>query len=128
MQGHQTVGYLLVFIGSGIGGVLRYGVNLCAARWGALFPWATLLVNVVGCFAMGLVAGWLVTRGPSGQAWRLFMATGVLGGFTTFSAFSLEVLQLWERNQPGQAVVYVLASVCVSIVAVAAGIWVSRPA
>jgi CrcB protein len=122
---------LLVFLGAGLGGVLRHGVNLASARaFGPAFPWGTLSVNVVGSLLMGALAGWLALR--SGQAWthsaRLFLATGVLGGFTTFSAFSLDAVLLWERGQAGWAAAYIAVSVLLSIVALSAGIALVRVA
>jgi CrcB protein len=122
---------LLVFLGAGIGGVLRHGVNLAALRiLGAGFPWGTLAVNVVGSFAMGALAGWLALR--AGAGWthplRLFLATGILGGFTTFSAFSLDAVLLWERGQGGAAAAYVAGSVALSLAALAGGLAVVRVA
>ena len=122
---------LLVFLGAGLGGVLRHGVNLAAARiLGAGFPWGTLAVNVVGSFLMGLIAGWLALR--AGEGWsqpvRLFLATGILGGFTTFSAFSLDAALLWERGQGGMAAAYVAGSVVVSLAALAGGLFLVRVA
>ena len=85
--------FLIVFLGAGIGGALRHGVNLLAARLlGTGFPFGTLIVNVVGSFAMGLIIAWLALRGQQAQAVRLFLTTGILGGFTTFSAFSLDTM------------------------------------
>src|SRR5215208_1729820 len=103
--------YLLVFLGAGIGGALRHGVNVgCARMCGTAFPWGTLTVNVVGSFLMGLIAAWLAYK--AGEEWsqplRLFLTTGILGGFTTFSAFSLDVMLLWERGDPGIAAAYVV--------------------
>src|SRR5687768_12669540 len=80
-------GYLIVFVGAGIGGMLRHAVNQAAVIFGWTFPWHTLLVNVSGCLLMGAVAGWFAFRGASGQDIQLFLTTGILGGFTTFSAF-----------------------------------------
>ena len=120
---------LLVFLGAGLGGALRHGVNLGAARLlGTGFPWGTLSVNVGGGFAMGVLAGWLALRVGEGwtQSVRLFAATGVLGGFTTFSAFSLEAVLLWERGASAAAVAYVLASVILAIVGLLAGLFVVR--
>jgi fluoride exporter len=121
--------YLLVFVGAGLGGALRHGVNLFAARLlGFGLPWGTLIVNVAGGFAMGVLAGWLALK--AGDAWtqpvRLFVATGVLGGFTTFSAFSLDAVLLWERGQTAVAVAYVLASVVLSILGLVVGLFVLR--
>jgi CrcB protein len=121
--------YLLVFLGAGVGGALRHGVNLGAARLlGSGFPWGTLTVNVVGGFAMGVLAGWLALK--AGEAWtqpvRLLLATGVLGGFTTFSAFSLDVVLLWDRGQVAGAAAYVLASVAFSILGLVLGLFLVR--
>ncbi len=115
---------LLVFLGGGIGSTLRYGVNLATVAWfGPHFPWGTLTVNVVGSAIMGAFAGWILTREPGtgSDALRLFVMTGVLGGFTTFSAFSLDVVVLWQRGAAATAVGYVLASVAVSLLALIAG-------
>ncbi len=122
---------LLVFLGAGLGGVLRHGVNLAAARiLGTGLPWGTLAVNVVGSFLMGLIAGWLALR--AGEGWsqpvRLFLATGILGGFTTFSAFSLDAALLWERGQGGMAAAYVAGSVVLSLAALAGGLFLVRVA
>jgi CrcB protein len=121
--------YLLVFVGAGFGGALRHGVNLaCARAFGLAFPWGTLVVNVLGCFAMGLLAGWLAFR--AGTAWsqavRLLLTTGVLGGFTTFSAFSLDAVLLWERGEPWLAALYAGASVGLSILALILGLALIR--
>lgn len=120
-------GFLVVFAGAGIGGALRHGVNLGALRLcGAGFPAGTLAINVAGSLAMGLVAGWFALRGDASPAWRLFLATGILGGFTTFSAFSLDAVLLWERGAAGPALLYVLASVVLSILGLAAGLAIIR--
>jgi fluoride exporter len=121
--------YLLVFLGAGIGGALRHGVNVgCARMCGTAFPWGTLTVNVVGSFIMGAIAGWLASK--AGEAWsqplRLFLTTGILGGFTTFSAFSLDAVLIWERGQSGLAATYVTASVLLSIAGLVAGLCLAR--
>ncbi|MGO4389510.1 fluoride efflux transporter CrcB [Microvirga sp. 2YAF29] len=117
--------YLLVFLGAGIGGALRHGVNIgCARLCGTALPWGTLTVNVVGSFVMGMLAGWLAFKAGEGwsQPLRLFLTTGVLGGFTTFSAFSLDAVLIWERGQLGLAGAYVAASVALSIAGLVAGL------
>ncbi|HKH34310.1 MAG TPA: fluoride efflux transporter CrcB [Beijerinckiaceae bacterium] len=121
--------YLVVFLGAGIGGALRHGVNVGAARlFGVGFPSGTLAVNVIGGVAMGVLAGWLAMK--AGETWtqslRLFLATGVLGGFTTFSAFSLDAVVLWQRGESIAAGAYVLASVALSIAGLLAGLFVVR--
>jgi CrcB protein len=121
--------YLLVFLGAGFGGAFRHGVNVAAARLiGTGFPWGTLTVNVVGGFAMGVIAEWLALKGGAGwtQHLRLFATTGILGGFTTFSAFSLDAVLIWERGQLGLALVYVLLSVALSIAGLIGGLALIR--
>lgn len=120
---------LFVFFGAGIGGVLRHGVNLAALRWPiAQFPWGTMAINIVGSTLMGLVAGWFAFRSGTtpNQDLRLFLATGVLGGFTTFSAFSLDAMLLWEHGDTAAAAFYVLGSVAISLVALAGGLALMR--
>src|SRR6478609_2548377 len=96
--------YVIVFLGAGIGGALRHGVNVGAGRmFGLGFPYGTLIVNVAGSFAMGLLAGYFAFRPGVDQHTRLFLTTGVLGGFTTFSAFSLDTALLIERHAYGLA-------------------------
>ena len=120
----------LVFLGAGLGGVLRYVVNQASARsFGLDFPYGTLTVNIVGSFAMGLLAGWLALRASGGgQGVRLFFATGVLGGFTTFSAFSLDAVLLWERGRWMAAALYAGGSVFAAIAALIAGLAIMRSA
>lgn len=121
------MGYLIVFLGAGIGGALRHGVNLAAARLGwTAFPAGTLAVNVVGSFLMGVVAEYFASKTHLPQHWRLFLTTGILGGFTTFSAFSLDAALLYERGKPGLAAAYVFGSVALSIGALAAALAVVR--
>ena len=110
--------YLLVFLGGGIGAALRHGINVTFARWfGTGFPFHTLFENVTGSLAMGLLAGYFAFRGDASQGLRLFLTTGILGGYTTFSAFSLDTVLLWQRHQYGVAALYVAVSVAVSIAA-----------
>jgi CrcB protein len=115
--------YLIVFLGAGIGGALRHGVNVGAARLvGADFPFGTLIVNIVGSFVMGALAGYFAFRPGIGQHLRLFLTTGILGGFTTFSAFSLDTALLVERHAYTSAAGYVAGSVFASLVALFAGL------
>ena len=118
---------LLVAIGGAIGASLRHLTNLAALRLvGPGFPWGTLTVNVVGSLVMGVFIELLARRFGGSNELRLFVATGVLGGFTTFSAFSLDVAVLYERGALGQAFGYAAASVIVSIAALFAGLWLAR--
>ena len=122
------MGYALVFLGGGLGAALRHGVNRAAlALFGPAVPAGTIIVNVAGSLAMGLLIGILAAvPGGTSQNLRLFVATGVLGGFTTFSAFSLDALTLWERGQSAAAIAYVVGSVALSLAAIAAGFLLSR--
>ena len=121
--------YLLVFLGAGLGGALRHAANELTLRsFGSTYPVSTLAVNIVGSFAMGLLAGYFAFRGEAGQVWRLFLATGVLGGFTTFSAFSLEVVLLYERGAVMQAALYIVLSVALSVAGLMLGLWCFRQA
>ena len=119
----------LVALGGGIGAAARHLVNMAALRLvGPGFPAGTLTVNVVGSLLMGCLAGYFALKhaGGGGQGLRLFLATGVLGGFTTFSAFSLDALLLWQRGEAGLAVAYVAGSVILSIAALAVGLSLVR--
>ena len=119
--------YLIVFLGAGIGGVLRHGVNVGAVRLlGYGFPFGTLIVNVAGSFLMGLLAGYFAYRTGLPQHTRLFLTTGLLGGFTTFSAFSLDAALLVERHAYSLAAAYMLGSVVLSLVALFAGLSLFR--
>jgi CrcB protein len=121
----------LVFVGGGIGAVVRYGVTLASvAAFGPHFPWGTMIINVVGSATMGAFAGFLMARGSGAgsDAFRLFFMTGILGGFTTFSAFSLDAVVLWQRGATISAASYVLASVLVSIVALTGALTLVRDA
>jgi CrcB protein len=119
--------YLIVFIGAGIGGALRHGVNVAATRqFGFGFPFGTLIVNIVGSFAMGLLAGYFAFRPGINQHMRLFLTTGILGGFTTFSAFSLDTALLVERHSYGLAAGYVVGSVAAGLSALFLGLALFR--
>ncbi|MFT0892415.1 fluoride efflux transporter CrcB [Pseudochelatococcus sp. G4_1912] len=120
---------ITVFLGAGIGGVLRWFVSMTAARWfGYGFPWGTLIVNVSGSAVMGLLAGFFLSRTDAGhwQTARLFMMTGVLGGYTTFSSFSLEAIALWEEGQMWAALGYSLGSVVLAFAGLVIGLIVMR--
>lgn len=116
--------FLQVALGGALGSVARYGVNIIASRLVTGFPLGTLTVNIVGCFLMGLLASILAFKG--GQALAPLLLTGVLGGFTTFSAFSLDALTLWERGMIGLALAYLLVTVLFSLMAVTAGLALGR--
>lgn len=119
----------MIFLGGGIGAALRHGVNVLSAQWlGMTFPWGTLIVNVTGSFVIGLLAAYFAFRGDAvwSQPLRLFLTTGILGGYTTFSAFSLDFALLFDRGEIGQGVAYVLASVGLSLAAVFLGLFVMR--
>ncbi len=119
-------GLVPVMIGGGLGAGARYLVGLAvAARDAPGFPWATLTVNLIGGLLMGVLAG-LVARGSVGEPQRLLLGVGVLGGFTTFSAFGLDALVLIERGNPELAFGYIAASVVGSIALVALGMAVAR--
>jgi CrcB protein len=121
------MGYVIVFLGGGLGAALRHGVNLGAARlFGTGFPYATMIENISGSLVMGLLAGWFAFRGGPTQHWQLFLTTGILGGYTTFSAFSLDAALLYERGAIGLAALYVVASVALSIGGLFAGLALVR--
>ena len=121
------MGYLVVFLGGGVGAALRHGVNLAAARLlGTSFPFGTLTVNVLGSLLMGLMAAWFAFEGSPSQHWRLFLTTGMLGGFTTFSTFSLDTAFLYERGELGLAALYVVASVAAGLVGLFGGLALVR--
>src|SRR5882724_16006 len=121
------MGFLIVFLGGGLGAALRHGVNLASARLlGTAFPYGTLFENVSGSLAMGLLAGYFAFKGDASQHWRLFLTTGILGGYTTFSAYSLDVALLYERGELGLAALYALASVVLAVGGLFAGLWLVR--
>jgi CrcB protein len=123
--------FLIVAAGGGLGAMARYGLGLILGRLapGSAWPWATLTANVVGGLVMGLLVGWLALRAGAGQeSVRLFAAVGLLGGFTTFSAFSLETVLMIERRQFAMAGGYVALSVVLSITALLIGLMVARRA
>jgi CrcB protein len=118
---------VLVLAGGGLGSAARYLVGIWAAeRWGSSFPWGTLTVNLLGCFLIGLLATLADDVRSIGPDARVFLVVGVLGGFTTFSSFSLDALRLGERDELLRAVVYVGASVGAGLVAATVGIAAGR--
>ena len=111
--------WVLVALGSALGGGARYGVSTLGVRWlGAGFPWGTLAVNVIGS---GLI-GWLASSLPPSST-RLFWMTGICGGFTTFSAFSLETLTMMRQGEAARAALYTVASLVLCGLSVAGGFW-----
>ena len=119
--------YLLVFIGGGLGSSLRHFINVvCTRLLGTAFPYHTFIINITGSTVMGLIAGYLAFQGDATPHWRLFLMTGILGGYTTFSAFSLDAGLLYERGELGLAAAYVLGSVILSIVGLFAGLALIR--
>ncbi|SEH58287.1 fluoride efflux transporter CrcB [Tardiphaga sp. OK245] len=119
--------YVLVFVGGGLGATLRHVINVtCTRCMGTAFPWGTFIINITGSAVMGLIAGYLAYKGEASQPWRLFLMTGILGGYTTFSAFSLDTAVLYERGELGLALAYVLGSVVLSIAGLFAGLALVR--
>lgn len=113
---------MVVFVGGGLGAVLRYGISRASlAYFGPAFPYGTLFVNVVGGLLTGLLVEVFLTKGGGSQDFRLFLTTGVLGGFTTFSAFSIEAALMWQRSDYAPLALYIVASVLLSIAAVFVG-------
>ncbi|MEM7006579.1 MAG: fluoride efflux transporter CrcB [Pseudomonadota bacterium] len=120
-------GFLLVGLGGAIGASLRHGVGLAAVRLMPGWPLGTFAVNVVGSLLMGLLVGWLALRADgTGQNLRLFLATGVLGGFTTFSAFSLEIANMMRSDAIAKASMYAGLSVVLGVAALFLGLWLAR--
>ena len=136
-RGMATPGFLssslYVALGGALGAWLRH---LTGRAWlaaigpvaASAFPWATLTVNLAGSLAMGLLAGWLARHGHGGEGWRLFLAVGVLGGFTTFSAFSLELAGFIQRGSPGLAALYAGVSLAGGIAGLFGGLMLARAA
>ncbi|MBA3068175.1 MAG: fluoride efflux transporter CrcB [Hyphomonas sp.] len=122
--------FLIVAAGGAIGAALRHGVGLISLRHlPSSWPWATFTVNVLGGFAMGLLVGWLALKAEgAGQAARLFLATGLLGGFTTFSAFSLETVNMIRTGETAKALAYIVLSVALSLAALGLGLVLARRA
>lgn len=114
-----------VAIGGAVGSMARYLVNIGLLRLiGPGFPWGTLTVNILGSFLMGVI--WVTLDVKGAMRFAPLLMTGILGGFTTFSAFSLDAVTMVERGEPGLATIYVVGSVAVSVLALAAGMMISR--
>ena len=110
--------YILVFVGGGIGATLRHAVNRASLAWlGPGYPYGTLFVNIAGGLVVGILAELFLVKGGGSQSLRLFLVTGILGGFTTFSAFSLDAALMWQRGDYAALGTYVAASVFFSIAA-----------
>ena len=127
----QILASSYVALGGAIGALLRYQTGRLLTYWlgpntVTAFPWATLTVNILGSLAMGLLAGYLARHGQGGEQWRLFLGVGVLGGFTTFSAFSLELMVLIERGQAAQGLIYAAVSVLAGLTALYLGLILMR--
>ena len=126
-KGSGQVSYILVFFGGGLGATLRHLINVfCARCMGPGFPWGTFIINITGSTVMGLIAGYLAFKGEASQPWRLFLMTGILGGYTTFSAYSLDAALLYERGELMLAAFYVVGSVVLSIAGLFAGLALIR--
>lgn len=124
---------LYVAFGGGVGTWLRYvtgrlWINAIGPVAAGSFPWATLSVNILGSFAMGLLTGWLARHGTGGESWRLLLGVGLLGGFTTFSAFSLEIAGFMERSALATAAIYTAASLVGGVAGLFAGLALMRAA
>ncbi|RDC59270.1 putative fluoride ion transporter CrcB [Alteripontixanthobacter maritimus] len=118
---------LYVAIGGAVGAAVRYSLGrgmtaMAGPRVMDAFPWATLTANVAGSLAMGVLVGWLARQGDGGESWRLLLGVGLLGGFTTFSSFSIEMLGLIERGQAGLAMIYAAVSVAAGLGALYLGL------
>ncbi len=128
MSAGVTFGMIIaVAAGGAIGASARLlTVDLAARLFGYDFPWGTFTVNVIGSLIMGLLVGWMTVRWDAPQTLRVFLATGMLGGFTTFSSYALDFALLWENRQHTAALLYAAGSVLVAIAAVFAGLWLAR--
>lgn len=119
--------YLIVFLGGGIGSACRHSINQLTTRWlGSGLPIGTLGINLLGSLLMGMVFAYISARSHLSPHIKLLLMTGLLGGFTTFSAFSLEVVQLFHRGQITAAIGYASVSVIAGAAAVVLGMWLVR--
>jgi len=123
------MGYLIVFVGAGVGGMLRHFLNIWIARLaGTHFPMHTFVINITGSIVMGIITALFALKGGGTGHLRLFLATGILGGYTTFSTFSLDAILLLERHDYLLAAYYIGGSVVLSLLGLMAGLWIVRTA
>ena len=123
------VGYLVVFVGAGVGGMLRHFLNIWIAKLaGTHFPMHTFIINITGSIVMGIITALFALKGGATGHLRLFLATGILGGYTTFSTFSLDAILLWQRHDYLLAAYYIVGSVVLSLLGLVAGLWIVRTA
>ena len=116
--------YLIVFAGAGLGGAVRHGVNgLVSDIYGSKFPFGIIAINISGSLLLGLLTGYFAFKGDASGNWRLFLTTGICGGYTTFSQ---DTILLIDRGQPGTAALYVVLSVSLSLLAFFAALWLTR--
>ena len=120
--------YLLVMAGGAVGAALRFQLSRMVPTSAGGWPWPTFAANVAGGLAMGVLAAWVLRQGDAGEPMRLLLGVGLLGGFTTFSAFSLEMAMIVERGQMMLAGSYALASVLLALIALFAGLALGRGA
>ncbi len=126
-MGFPALGFLIVFIGGGVGSALRHGINVLCMRFGSAFPYATAIENISGSIVMGLLAGYFAFKSDVlSQHVRLFLTTGILGGYTTFSTYSLDAMLLYERGEFGLAALYVIGSVALGVGGLAIGLIAMR--
>ena len=119
--------FVVVFLGGGFGAALRHGINLAAVQLaGRSFPYGTMFINVTGSLVMGLIAEYFALKSNLPRTWLLFLTTGILAGYTTFSAFSLETALLYERGEIWAAGLYVLGSVVLAITGLFVGLAIVR--
>lgn len=118
--------WIAVAIGGGAGAVLRYAIGLGLPFAGHRFPWSTFAINVIGSFLIGLAWVLIVEKAAAWPEARLWVMTGFLGGFTTFSTFSLEAMVLWQNGHASLALSYLLGSLLAGMMAIALAVWLTR--